>query len=150
MMTSILTPRPVWFKPKIMRSAFLDKIHACTVLSTYHVVVWPIFLDRPFWRLPAIPFPFQLLTAVSLIYSNDQLEAHQAAVHRNFEQCSGSGSKHWWIFYLKQGGWGFLGLPYQRPIAIIAPPASTPEWEVSYCQRILNYNFRKVWYTTKI
>ena len=42
---------------------------------------------------PAIPFPYQLFSAVCLIYSMSRLEAHQTAVLRKFKQCSGSGLK---------------------------------------------------------
>ena len=52
------------------------------------IIVW--LCDQCFWTLrfgtAAIPFKFQLFTAVSLIYSMIQLEAHQAAVLRKFKQ----------------------------------------------------------------
>ena len=44
------------------------------------------FSDMSVWAAAAIPFPFQLNTAVLLIYSMSRLEAHQALSRTNIQQ----------------------------------------------------------------
>ena len=116
MMTIILTPfrnirNHYWqacYKTKKIQSAFLNKIHAYKVLKTCLLIIYfGTFVAAD----PSIPFSFKLFTAFflhffikslidcwtkkllftsriqrSLIYSMSKLEAHQAAVMRNFKQ----------------------------------------------------------------